>query len=294
MSDFKPMLAQDAEFNRIRYPVMASPKLDGVRATFDRATGFLRSRSLKVFPNHYLNELFKFPHALDGELIVGDAYSKTVFRDTMKVVMAQEADITGLRLHVFDLVAANEFKDRFEVACSLADYKRIIPVPHTLISSESELLELEETMLRVGYEGLMIRDPKGKYKYGRSTVNEGALLKVKRRLQAEAKVIGFEEQMHNANEAKTNALGHSERSSHQENKVPMGVLGALVCVGIGDPWKGIEFNIGTGFTAEDRVGLWKQRESLKGRIVSYEYQPIGVKDKPRHSSFLGFRATEDM
>jgi DNA ligase 1 len=292
MGSFKPMLAQDAEFDRIRYPVLASPKLDGVRATFQN--GHLVSRSLKSFPNHNLNELFKFPHALDGELIVGDAYSKTVFRDTMKVVMAQNADITGLRLHVFDLVAGNEFKDRFEVTCNLADYKRIIPVPHTLVDSEAELLKLEDAMLRIGYEGLMIRDPMGRYKYGRSTVNEGALLKVKRRLQAEARVIGFEEQLHNANEAKTNALGHSERSSHQANKVPMGVLGALICSGIGEPWNGVEFNIGTGFSAEERHNLWQERERLIGRVVSYEYQPIGVKDKPRHSGFLGFRDEKDM
>jgi len=290
---FKPMLAQDAEFARIRYPVMASPKLDGVRATFDK-DGVLRSRSLKLFPNRELDKVFTYPKPLDGELIIGEPFGKEVFRDTMKAVMSFNGDITGLRLHVFDLVASGEFVHRFNSVCQMVDYKRIIPVPHTLIESEAELLRLEESMLSLGYEGLMIRDPKGEYKYGRSTVAEGGLLKVKRRLQSEARIIGFEEQLHNGNEAKTNALGHKERSSHGENKVPMGVLGALNCIGLKDPWKGVEFNVGTGFSAGDRVWFWNNRDTLRGKVITFEYQPIGIKDKPRHSGFLGLRAVEDL
>jgi DNA ligase-1 len=183
------------------------------------------------------------------------------------------------------------FKDRFKMACEAADYKRIIPVPHTLMSDEKELLETEDFILKMGYEGLMLRDPVGLYKNGRSTVSEGGLLKLKRKLTSEAVVIGFEEQMHNANEAKTDNLGNTERSSHQANLIPMGTLGALI---VRDIISGVEFNVGTGFTAEERAGIWKQRESLKGKIVSYEYLPIGVKDKPRHPVFLGWRMEDDL
>jgi DNA ligase-1 len=220
------MLADNAEFDKIRYPVMASPKLDGVRATFQ--DGSLVTRSLKPIPNRAVNEVFKHTVPLDGELVVGDAYSKSVFRDTMKVVMSHDADIKGLRLHIFDIVNLGDFRDRFRIACDLADYQRIIPVPHTLIENENELRRLEADMLKIGYEGLMIRDPKGQYKFGRSTAREGALLKVKQRLQSEAQIIGFQEQMHNANEMKRDALGYADRSSHQANMVPMGVLGALI------------------------------------------------------------------
>jgi len=286
---FKPMLADNADLSKLRYPVMASPKLDGVRATFQN--GSLVTRSLKPLPNRAINEVFKHTAAFDGELIIGDAFSKTVFRDTMKVVMAHDADIKGLRLHVFDIVNMGAFKDRFRIACDMADYERIIPVPHCLIDNEKELLRMEEDMLNLGYEDLMVRDPKGEYKMGRSTVNEGGLLKVKRKLQSEATVIGFEEQMHNANEAKLDNLGNTERSSHQANMIPMGVLGALV---VKDIKTGVSFNVGTGFTAEDRTGIWKQRDTLLYKIISYEYLPIGVKDKPRHPVFLGWRMKEDL
>ena len=50
-----------------------------------------------------------------------------------------------------------------------------------------------------GYEGLMLRAPDGPYKFGRSTVKENTLLKVKNFLDDEAEVIGFKEQTTNTN-----------------------------------------------------------------------------------------------
>jgi DNA ligase-1 len=47
---------------------------------------------------------------------------------------------------------------------------------------------------------------------------------------------------------------------------------------------GVEFNIGTGFTAEDRA-----KKDWVGLIVKYKFFPIGVKDKPRHPVYLGLR-----
>lgn len=287
--NFKPMLAGEVNLATLQYPVMVSPKLDGVRATF--LGGILHTRSLKRIPNKMVDEVFKCDQPLDGELIVGDAFGPTVFRDTMKVVSAHDAPIDDLRFWVFDCVGKKMFHERLNdarEACSTNS--RLIHVPHSLVYEEADLLQLEEEVLTRGYEGLMLRDPEGPYKMGRSTTREGTLLKMKRRLQGEATIIFFEEQMHNANEAKTNALGHTERSSHQANMVPMGVLGALT---VKDLVSGVVFNVGTGFTAEERAGIWKQRETLMGKIISYEYLPIGIKDKPRHPTFLGFRMDAD-
>src|SRR5437899_138139 len=91
-----------------------------------------------------------------------------------------------------------------------------------------------------GFEGVMLRKPDGPYKFGRSTVREGYLMKVKRFTQEEAVVVGYEEQETNLNEATKDALGHTKRSSHKAGKRPAGVLGALrVSNGHG------EFSIGT-------------------------------------------------
>jgi DNA ligase-1 len=284
MSKFKPMLAADADLSKLRFPLLVSPKLDGVRAT--SLEGKLVSRSLKAFPNPMVEAKLASIAPLDGELICGDPNSPTVFRDTMKCVMSHVFPVDELRWFVFDLVqSTRRFEERLKDASNYCDGKQIVHLPHRLITTIDELTEAEEQALAAGFEGVMVRDPNGRYKFGRATVSEGSLLKVKRFLQAEAQIIGFEEQMHNANEAKTNALGNTERSSHKANMVPLGVLGAFV---VRSP-EGVEFNIGTGFTADDRYQFWRNRHELIGSVVTYKYLPIGVKDKPRHPVFLGFR-----
>jgi DNA ligase-1 len=291
MNKFKPMLADDADLKRLQYPVLASPKLDGVRATFQAGT--LVTRSLKPLANRFIDSVFTCTHPLDGELIVGDPRSKSVFRDTMKVVSAHTADITDLQFYVFDLVTSDfPFRDRLAFTIqAIQDNKRFVHVPHALVVNETELLKMEEIMLEQGYEGLMLRDPLGPYKFGRSTVAEGTLLKLKRKMRSEAVVTGFVEQMHNGNEAKLDNLGYTERSSHQANKVPMDTLGALQ---VRDLITGVDFNIGTGFTFADRDEIWKNQDQYLHRIASYEYLPIGVKDRPRHPTFVGWRIVEDM
>ena len=285
---FKPMLADAVDLSILRYPVVVSPKLDGVRATF--LNGRLRTRSLKPLANRAIQKIL-YPFPLDGELIVGDANSKSVFRDTMKVVSAFDADIKDLKYHVFDMVTGDNFRERLKAAHDAIDGDEfMVPVPHAECSTENSLLQYEDWALNAGFEGVMLRDPVGKYKFGRSTAREGALLKMKRKLTSEARVIGFEEQMHNANELKTDALGYAERSSHQANMIPTGVLGALV---VKDLKTGVEFNVGTGFTAEDRAGIWRQKDTLIWKLITYEYLPIGIKDKPRHPVFLGWRMEED-
>nr|WP_274610607.1 hypothetical protein [Rhodoferax fermentans] len=59
-----------------------------------------------------------------------------------------------------------------------------------------------------------------------------------------------------------------------------------------DVKSGIDFHIGTGFTAEDRAALWAKPPI--GKIVSYNHFPIGRVDRPRHPSFKGFRDARDM
>ena len=46
----KPMLATEANFNKLRYPVCAQPKLDGIRVVVK--DGVVYSRSLKARPQH--------------------------------------------------------------------------------------------------------------------------------------------------------------------------------------------------------------------------------------------------
>ena len=145
----------------------------------------------------------------------------------------------------------------------------------------------------MGYEGIMLRNPGGIYKHGRSTLKEGHLLKLKRFVDSEAIVIDVKPLMHNENEAVRNKLGHLERSSKKAGKVATNMVGSLV---VRDVKTGVEFEIGTGFDEKQRYDLWSDRHLIVAQkwVVKYKSQPIGVKEKPRFPVFLGFRDKRDM
>lgn len=296
MSTFKPMLAgkAPADLADLRFPVLASPKLDGIRCII--IGGRPMSRSLKPIPNEFVQrELTGLPDGLDGELMIGGGFNRVTSGIMSK---AGEPDFL---FHVFDQAEYPDvpFVTRLELARDdvVTDYepgRRVIIVRHFLIDTVEELRLLDGFHIEQGFEGTMVRDPQGLYKYGRSTTREGWLLKIKLFLDAEAKVVGVEELMHNDNPAKINALGRTERSTHKANKRPAGTLGKLVC----RTPSGLEFRIGTGFDELTRDELWEKRDSLLGRLVKYKYQPepkgstLG-EVAPRIPVFLGFRDRED-
>ena len=116
-------------------------------------------------------------------------------------------------------------------------------------------------------------------------------MKIKRFEDSEAVIVGFEELLINNNEPFTGELGQTKRQHLQENKSAGGTLGALV---VRDIKTDIKFNIGTGFTDQDRECIWANRHNSLGDIVKYKYQPHGSVEKPRSPVFLGFRGKEDM
>lgn len=294
---FKPMLAAASDGN-ITSKVLVSPKLDGIRCVI--RDGQALSRSLKPIANRALRDALSNPllNGLDGELLAGSATSETAFNSTTRSVMSHEGDSDVVQFHVFDCFndPSQPFTERLrEAAERVFEAQRqglpVRPVEHRAVESQSQLVDVYQAYLEQGYEGAMLRDPIGPYKHGRSTAREGFLLKMKPWRDSEAVILGFDELERNQNEAITNALGRTERSTSKEGKVAGGTLGALH---VRDVHIGWEFWLGTGFTASDRETLWAMRELLPGRIVKYKFVTIGCIDAPRFPGFLGFRTQNDM
>lgn len=288
---FKPMLAGTCEdITKLNYPVIASPKLDGIRCTIQ--DGVVYSRNLKPIPSGYVQGLFgDLPFPFDGELVYGDPCAPDCFRKTTSAVMSQhfpdELDPAGLKLYVFDIHSKAEFKDRYQHLYGFKDrLGQVEVVPHHLIADAEMLTEFESHHTQIGYEGVMVRSLDGPYKQGRSTLNQGYLLKIKQFKDSEAEVLECVEQMHNENEAIIDELGHTKRSHEKAGMVPAGVLGALR---VRDVVTGVEFSVGSGFTGDERVALWAVKETLIGKFITYKYFPVGVKDKPRFPTYKGFR-----
>ena len=283
----KPMLAATTKGGDITYPVLASYKLDGVRALI--VDGVVMSRSLKPIPNKHVQKLFgrQELNGLDGELIVGKPMDSDVYRNTSSGVMSVEGEPEVTFCVFDDFHETGGFQRRWHTAVRRAKkQKSVIHVPHVVIKSEDELNSLEQQLLAEGYEGVMLRSMDGPYKHGRSTEKEGWLLKLKRFADSEAEIIGFQEMMHNTNEAKINELGQKERSSKKAGLTGKSCLGAI---NVKDLKTGVEFDIGTGFSQFDREKFWATQKDLVGKVVKYKYFPSGAKERPRFPVFLGFR-----
>lgn len=289
----KPLLAESANLDTLVFPVLASHKIDGIRCLIHQADGPI-TRSMKPIPNHYVRtKLNEWGLAgLDGELVTTSG-GKTDPFNAIQSKLSTRGGMPDFKYLVFDYFVAGSlpFKERFARAKALVeklDNPRVQILEHVVANNLDELMAFEDQAVTDGHEGIMVRDPLGPYKQGRSTVKEGILLKVKRLDDDEGIVVNFQERRTNQNAPTRNALGYQERSSHQENMVPCGDLGALTV-----EWKGLQFDVGTGFSAAERVEMWHQRDSLLGKTVTFAYQGVGSKGRPRFPRFKGFRSSVD-
>ena len=295
---FKPMLADHVVLEQLKYPLMASTKLDGIRCI--NYHGRALSRSLKSIPNDYVQKMFwkylrDFP-LLDGELIVSEPTSDKCFRNTTSGIMSMEGE-PQFYFYVFDVIPPEDNLDLIyteRMTDELTEKLKSIPfikvVKQTLVYNLNDLFTLEGEFIEAGYEGLMIRHDLP-YKFGRSSNREGILLKLKRYADSEAIIIGSEPLFENHNEAKLDELGKLTRSNKKDGMVRKELLGNLI---VEDITTRVRFSIGSGFTQDERYQLWNKRLLLPGKILTYKYFPVGQKEAPRHPVFLGFRDRRDM
>ena len=276
----KPMLACSKIPNiaELNYPVLASPKLDGIRCLLK--DGEVLSRTLKHIPNKFVQEqLLPYSHLqLDGELMVqGD------FNSVQSAFMSEQGKPDFI-YHVFDCfkTASSPFISRLAEADKIVtelNTPKVVRLPQVLCTCAAELAVLNGGWVAAGYEGAIVRDPNGPYKFGRSTMNQGWMLKLKHFEDDEALVVGFEELMHN-----------EDTSSHRlENQIPGNTLGALLV-----RWKGKDFKIGTGFNNDQRDHIWRRRDEYRNTLAKFKYQELSRYGIPRFPVFLGFRSEDDV
>jgi DNA ligase-1 len=280
--------------------MLCTPKLDGIRAI---KQGRLLSRKFIEIPNEQIQHKYSWlPNGLDGELIlVENNWSGSGFNKTQSIVMREEpisyTEIHSICYFIFDYVMGDLRKPYIERMADLEDLQRTcssVGIRYLLpkkINNLNELIAYEQKCVDEGYEGVILRSPHSPYKLGRSTFREQYLMKLKRFEDSEAKITGFEERMHNANEMGRDNLGHAKRSSKKEGMVGDNRLGSLL---VSDIHSGVEFSLGSGFDDSLREEIWNNQSKYLGALVKYKCQPSGAKDKPRFPVFLGFRDERDI
>ena len=291
----KPLLASAFDPDKARFPYLATPKIDGIR--FLIVDGQAVSRSFKPIRNKWIQKHMQFlPEGIDGEITCGDN-----FQSSTSGVMSYEGT-PDFHIWIFDYVECGpdtiapyeERMRQLEEMEALGHFTAIKPHYTVLYPELVEDLEgvqkLEDRFIGEGHEGVMLRDPDGTYKFGRASVKDNIILKVKQFLDDEATVVGFVEKMRNENEATKDAFGYTERKGGKAGMVAAGTLGSFIL----RHSSGETFKCGSGLNDELRKEIWDNTELYLGKQVKYKYMSHGVKDLPRHPIFLGFRDPDDM
>lgn len=296
---FRPILADDWIPEKVKFPVIAQPKIDGVRGLNfgDRLVG----RSLKQFDNiavtaKYTQNIYSW---LDSELYAGDnPFADDLCRRTTSVMTTIQGNDDVNRI-AFDL-AFPDWSDKSYIYRleQLAKFIKEYAPPGVsitewrMIENLYDLEQYDSENLERGAEGTIIRHPKGYYKHGRSTVNQGLLLRIKRYKDEEGIIESIEEAQTNLNEAQVNELGYTYRTSHKANKVGAGRISAMN-VRLINSGELIKASAGKLTHAESEY-YFQNPDKIIGRIAKVKHFPKGAKDTARHCTFQSFRDPVDM
>lgn len=309
----KPLRACDTAEDKIKFPCIIMPKIDGVRSV--KFTEVLTARTLKKHKNVAITEKYSDPvfDGLDGEM----AADVPTHPDLCRLTMSRTGTIKGsgeITWWIFDCVTDEtsclSYLERYQEAYSRVslikslhgDKYDVRIVPALIVNNIEQLLVKEAEWLEEGYEGIVGRFVGAQHKNGRATERESWFWRIKRFVEEEAVITGITEAMTNNNEVTINELGNSTRSTHKENKTPKGMLGTMIGEVLKDIYfedrllftKGQEITISPGsMTETEKIAAFLDPSLVVRKISKFKFFPKGVKDKPRFPNHVVFRDSTD-
>ena len=308
---------------KVRYPLMAFRKVDGVRA--GRLYEHFHGRSLDPFKNTAINARFAGAEyaGFDGELtidgiltsvalkkrieagaLVADPLSSlcsltTGLTNRSKIEKGETALPANGIWNLFDLLSDDvihlPYKQRYDalvsrVAATTPAYARVLDF--VWINSAEEALEWIAECLALGFEGAIFRDPEALYKSGRATSKLNDFWRFKPKSDKDGVIVGYAAALANNNEAVRNSRGHLERSAHQENKVAKDEVGKLFIYMLDTDT--VE-TVSPGKMLHDfRAAAFADPTLIVGKPCKVESLDTGVKKALRQAFFKDFRSYEDM
>jgi len=136
----------------------------------------------------------------------------------------------------------------------------LVVAPFWLCENLDDVMRTHDKLQELGYEGIIVRHTQAPYELKRSLY----VMKFKAKKEDDYEIVGYQEEM--------SILGEPKNS-----------LGAVICKS-GD---GNIFNVGSGFTAEQRYNLWTNKEELLGKTAKVKYQHLTTgKQVPRFPVFI--------
>jgi DNA ligase-1 len=268
---YSPMLAYDfkKKSSNIIYPCNVQPKLDGIRAI--AVKNRLYSRNGLLFPTleHIKTELLKSNLILDGELYTDDINFEKIVGLVRKSTKTQEEEKLSLKIYfnVFDIVDKTlTFKERYSILKNFIEknsFKYIKLVKTEICNKKEEIETFLNKYINEGYEGLIIRNMKGKYEEGLRSSN---LIKLKKFKDEEFKIVDY-----------TCAKNGKE-------------VGCVIW--ICSTKEGKIFNVRPEGGYSERKKLYRNGKNYIGKMLTVKYQEMTNDNIPRFPVGVGIRDYE--
>lgn len=294
------MLAKSYKAAWLKFPIYLQPKLDGMRAIWTGEKLLSRTgKEVKGVPT--LVEFLKANYSdfpMDGELYNHGKTFQEAISSIRKTVNIEE-DLS-IQYHVYDIpVEDKTFTERYELLeARLEETNRLKLVETFYISDQgNEILEILPQLVELedlnryekdGYEGTMVRNANGLYKFGKRSSD---LMKVKSFQDAEFPIVGtYQLVRHEKIVTDEWVPGAREKGNGQWSKdgegTPDEMIGGLV-LSLPD---GRTFECGTGYDNELRREFWKN--SPVGKQATIKFQELTDDGIPRFPSFKCIREKE--
>jgi DNA ligase-1 len=151
-----------------------------------------------------------------------------------------------------------ELIDEFE------NCKSVKVVESHYATCEEDVYKLQSQFLEDGYEGAIVRELDGEYRFG---YRSNKLLKVKSFMDEEYKIVGF-----------TTGVGRFEGC----------------CIWICETGSGLEFKVVPQGTMEERKATYDTADKNIGKHLKVKFFELTDDNIPRFPVGLGIRLTEDM
>jgi DNA ligase-1 len=296
----------------IRYPMLSSPKFDGIRGVC--VAGEILTRAMKPHKNQnlpeHLSDLVRLSRRLrlvfDFEIF--DSTVRT-FSEHMSVLGAFDKPIPdSMRCYIFDCITIAEWHGgpprpfvervaRYEEVTEKFNEDRYTAVSQDIAHTASDAERYFEEHLSAGLEGSMLRHPESRYKHGRATINEGSIFKFKAFATADGRIVEVVQRrkMKEGLERTLTPTGHMERVHTQDSYGLDDMTGAFKVLFLDGQGRETvsEINYGRGFPHEVRRQHWAERDSLIGKMVEVRHLPHGAKEGIRIGTLVRFREDKE-
>ena len=262
-----PMLAQkfDDRAKYIQYPACVSRKLDGIRMFGRDVDGVIKltSRMYKEFK--WMDKIREQLKMINDDKVIfdGELYSHVIPFNAISGAVRKKTEPSTyddqLEYWIFDLaVEGMTYSDRVAkmkdmekkyVRLFKKEERRLVFVYYDTVERSEDIQQYHDKYVAEGYEGLMIRNFEGKYRFKHRSND---LQKYKNFEDTEFEIVGYK-------------LGTVTEE------------GAIVFL-VKDNNSGLTFDVRPRGTIEKRIEWGKKGEEFIGKMLNVRYQKTGIDD----------------